>query len=306
MVEINNQRKAFLDMLAWSEGTDNGRQKTQKSWIADVIVGGELFLIHRSPSQTCHAKPKTQINRRRTLPASFPLVGYYRKQLGLKDFSRKVRTLWHCSRLRSVALYLWLIVVISVGNRPLQQYLGFHCRALVMVSSSIRLTAWLQNSKKRAEQSEVDVWTGIAAVSPLRSHAHRYACNGLLIITVITPLPTKPSATKMPENWSWRTRRILTCRCVSVMLLRSMQNTRRCTGTKQWPANWCAAGRRRLHQSSLSVELVREATTASGVDNAASPTGRHRWTGLFHPQRGADHCAKQLEGTQKYINEQCR
>ena len=26
MVEINNQRKAFLDMLAWSEGTD-GRQK---------------------------------------------------------------------------------------------------------------------------------------------------------------------------------------------------------------------------------------------------------------------------------------
>ena len=25
----NNQRKAFLDMLAWSEGTDNGRQKTE-------------------------------------------------------------------------------------------------------------------------------------------------------------------------------------------------------------------------------------------------------------------------------------
>ena len=38
MVEINNQRKAFLDMLAWSEGTDNGRQKTR-----NVIVGGELF-----------------------------------------------------------------------------------------------------------------------------------------------------------------------------------------------------------------------------------------------------------------------
>ena len=30
MVEINNQRKrAFLDMLAWSEGTDNGRQKIE-------------------------------------------------------------------------------------------------------------------------------------------------------------------------------------------------------------------------------------------------------------------------------------
>ena len=28
--------------------------------------------------------------------------------------------------------------------------------------------------------------------------------------------------------------------------------------------------------------------------------------GIVHPQREADHYAKQLEGTQKYINEQCR
>jgi muramidase (phage lysozyme) len=42
MVESNNQRKAFLDMLAWSEGTDNGRQKTRNHGY-DVIVGGELF-----------------------------------------------------------------------------------------------------------------------------------------------------------------------------------------------------------------------------------------------------------------------
>ena len=74
MVEINNQRKAFLDMLAWSEGTDNGRQKTRNHGY-DVIVGGELFTDYSITSQTCHAKPKTQINRRRTLPASFPLVG---------------------------------------------------------------------------------------------------------------------------------------------------------------------------------------------------------------------------------------
>ena len=39
MVEINNQRKAFLDMLAWSEGTDSGRQKTRNHGY-DVIVGG--------------------------------------------------------------------------------------------------------------------------------------------------------------------------------------------------------------------------------------------------------------------------
>ena len=29
MVEINNQRKAFLDMLAWSEGIDNDARKPE-------------------------------------------------------------------------------------------------------------------------------------------------------------------------------------------------------------------------------------------------------------------------------------
>ena len=43
MVEINNQRRGrSLDMLAWSEETDNGRQKTRNHGY-DVIVGGELF-----------------------------------------------------------------------------------------------------------------------------------------------------------------------------------------------------------------------------------------------------------------------
>ena len=44
MVEINNQRKAFLDMLAWSEGTDNGRQKTRNHGY-DVIAWGESYLL---------------------------------------------------------------------------------------------------------------------------------------------------------------------------------------------------------------------------------------------------------------------
>ena len=35
---------------------------------------------------------------------------------------------------------------------------GLHCRALVMVSSSIRLTAWLQNSAKGGTVRETDVW----------------------------------------------------------------------------------------------------------------------------------------------------
>ena len=75
-------------MLAWSEGTDNGRQKTRNHGY-DVIVG-ELFTDYSDhPRKLVTLNPKTQINRRRTLPTSFPLVGCLRKQLGLKDFSPK-------------------------------------------------------------------------------------------------------------------------------------------------------------------------------------------------------------------------
>ena len=88
MVEINNQRKAFLDMLAWSEGTDNGRQKTRNHGY-DVIVGGELLLITPITLANLSLNPKLKSNRRRTLPASFRWWDAYRKQLGLKDFSPK-------------------------------------------------------------------------------------------------------------------------------------------------------------------------------------------------------------------------
>ena len=61
-------------MLAWSEGTDNGRQKTRNHGY-DVIVGGGYLLITPITLSDA-AKPKnSKSNRRRTLPASFPLVG---------------------------------------------------------------------------------------------------------------------------------------------------------------------------------------------------------------------------------------
>ena len=106
MVEINNQRKAFSDMLGVVGGTDNGRQKTRNHGY-DVIVGGELFTDYLITLKTCHAKPKTQINRRRTLPFSLSRWrDAYRKQLGLKDFSPKSQDARHCGRLRSGGAYL--------------------------------------------------------------------------------------------------------------------------------------------------------------------------------------------------------
>ena len=74
MVEINNQRKAFLDMLAWSEGTDNGRQKTRNHGY-DVIVGGELFTDYSDhPRKLVTLNPK-QISRRPDATSFFPVGG---------------------------------------------------------------------------------------------------------------------------------------------------------------------------------------------------------------------------------------
>ena len=105
MVEINNQRKAFLDMLAWSEGTDNGRQKPGNHGY-DVIVGGELFTDYLITPNLSLPNPKLKLHEAPDATSFFPLVGRLPQAAWPERLSPKVRTLWHCSRLRSVALYL--------------------------------------------------------------------------------------------------------------------------------------------------------------------------------------------------------
>ena len=76
-------------MLAWSEGTDNGRQKTRNHGY-DVIVGGELFTDYSDhPRKLVTLNPNSNQQALWTLPASFPLVDAYRGAVGLKDFSPK-------------------------------------------------------------------------------------------------------------------------------------------------------------------------------------------------------------------------
>ena len=86
MVEINNQRKAFLDMLAWSEGTDNGRQKTRNHGYDVIVESGELLLI--TPITLANLPLNPNSNQQAPDATSFfPWWDAYRKQLGLKDFS---------------------------------------------------------------------------------------------------------------------------------------------------------------------------------------------------------------------------
>ena len=79
---------AFLDMLAWSEGTDNGKQLTRNRGY-DVIVGGGLFADYSDHPRILVDLPKLKIKssaagRYQILARYFD---HYKKQLNLPDFS---------------------------------------------------------------------------------------------------------------------------------------------------------------------------------------------------------------------------
>ena len=77
---------AFLDMLAWSEGTDNGRQRTNDHGY-DVLVGGGLFTdLSKHPAKLVRLSPKlssTAAGRYQFLSRTW---GVLQKQLRLPDF----------------------------------------------------------------------------------------------------------------------------------------------------------------------------------------------------------------------------
>ena len=90
------QRKAFLDMLAWSEGTDGGRPENEMCW---RHCGRAVTWLLRCPRKLA-AKPQNSNQQARTLPGFFPVGGMpTASSLAWKTSLRKVGTLWHCSRL---------------------------------------------------------------------------------------------------------------------------------------------------------------------------------------------------------------
>lgn len=78
---------AFLDMIAWSEGTDHPRQKSKDRGY-DVIVGGELFTSYRDHPRRVVTLPRlgiksTAAGRYQLLARFWP---HYRDLLELDDF----------------------------------------------------------------------------------------------------------------------------------------------------------------------------------------------------------------------------
>ena len=119
---------------------------------------------------------------------------------------------------------------------------------------------------------EIDVWLESPRLSPLWLSASSSACHGLLIITVIMPLPGKAHDKNARElklanaaitDMQMRQRDVGCARCKAIGELADAK-------AENDALRDVAAGRRRLHIKAV-CQSVREATTASGVDNAASP-----------------------------------
>lgn len=104
---------AFLDMIAWSEGTDNGRQKTNDRGY-DVLVGGGLFFSYADHPRRLIDLPKLGIKS--TAAGRYQLLARYfdayRTQLKLRDFSPLSQDLIAIQQIRERGA----LQVIQAGN----------------------------------------------------------------------------------------------------------------------------------------------------------------------------------------------
>lgn len=86
-VVSRDQMRAFLDMIAYAEGTDNGIQPTNNSGY-DVLVGGNLFYDYSDHPRVLVSLPKYNIKS--TAAGRYQILARYydayKLQLGLKDF----------------------------------------------------------------------------------------------------------------------------------------------------------------------------------------------------------------------------
>lgn len=86
--EIHPNLAAFLDMIAWAEGTDNGRQRTMDRGY-DVVVGGDNFVGYADHPRIMVSLPALKIKS--SAAGRYQLLSRYfdayKRSLNLPDFS---------------------------------------------------------------------------------------------------------------------------------------------------------------------------------------------------------------------------
>ena len=160
-----------------------------------------------------------------------------------------------------------------------------------MVSSSIRLTAWLQNSEAGGTVREIDVWAESPRLSPLWLSALSSACRGLLIIgrdNAITYKAQRDKKCQRTEAGERAHQHIRAQRDVAALdakytKIADKAKMMLCVMMLPLVVVGC-----RIKQSVSQCE----ATTASGVDNAASPRLADTAERDYFTSESADHYAK--------------
>ena len=161
MVEINNQRKGVPRYAEVGGNWVTDVQETRNHGY-DVIVGGELFTDYSDhPRKLVTLNPKLKSTSKQDAANFFPVGGMpYRKQLGLKDFSRKSQDAVALQQIKERGA----LPMIDRGDirQAIDRCSNIWASPGAGAVDRHGLTAtWLQNSKKRAEPvREIDVWNG--------------------------------------------------------------------------------------------------------------------------------------------------
>ena len=290
-------------MLAWSEGTDNGRQKTRNRRRHCRRRAGRIDLPHH-PRKLVTLNPNSN-QQAPDATSFFLLVDVTASSLAWKTSLRKVRTLWALQQIkeRGANFHDWSWWYPS-GNRPLQQYLGLTAWRAGYVLSPYMADSLIAKFKEAGGTvREIDVWAESPRLSPLWLSASSSACHGLICHHVITPATSKAQRDKNARELK-----------LANAAITDMQMRQRICARWQIHQKELADAKAEMMLCVMMLPLVVVGCTSKqSVSQCVKPppppawimqpppTGRHRWTGLFHPQREADHYAKQLEGTQKYI-----
>ena len=170
-------------MLAVVEGPITDVRKPC-SWLWRHCRRRAIYWLLRSLPKLVSVKPKTQNQQAPDATSFFPVGGIrHCAKLAWKTSSSEKSDAVALQRLRSVALYLWLIVVISVkidrcsniwASLPGAGYGQFEHKADSLIAKFKEAGGTVR---------EIDVWAESPRLSPLWLSASSSACHGLLIIT---------------------------------------------------------------------------------------------------------------------------
>ena len=300
MVEINNQRKAFLDILAWSEGTSRTSENWNRSWRR--CRRRELFTDYSDhPRKLVTLNPKlksTGAGRYQLLSRWWDATNAFN---GLKDFSQKSQDAVALQQIKERGALPMIDRGDIVRQSTVTDNIDFTAGRWLW-SVRHKADSLITGVKKRAERSEIDVWAESPRLSPA------------LVITIIVCLSWAVNHYR-DNAITYKTQRDKNARELKLAVT-----------AINWHADasaWCCCARCKIHEELADAKAkmmlcvmmlplvvvglhikavcqsVREAT-ASGVDNAASPDWQTPLNGIISPSEGWSLCKNNWKEPEVY------